>query len=173
MYGYRTKHAILETYIFWLHSREKNSSKEMPYGLLLENTYKRMGIINRNLKYIASTLIYLEFEDYFISPKAEKGDKKLLITEKGISAQAGDIFLIKQRETMWKAIMNISITLANIIVAITATWAIIRGNGELQKLKERLDILELKSQPSKGLPSPKILPLKICLPATKDSGKTK
>jgi len=135
MYGYRTKHKILAYYV----SQVKGVP---PPKIRLTKFSKSVKGVNENV--VATYLLDMKFEGYFNFydvPKPEN-DQDVEITYEGMAAFIGEHFLKKNRDLFWKGAMNISITLANIAVAIVAIIALTKDNSELRQLEDRLKRLE-------------------------------
>jgi hypothetical protein len=133
-----------------------NFSNKIEYKLLCEKADDNLGIGSKGLTYVKHTLFHLQLDGHFEFDKAENDSMPVQITPKGASHYTGRVFKIKQDEVFWKAFMNISITIANIIVAIVAVWALTKDGGELQQIKERLKILEAAQHKEVGITNPNI-----------------
>lgn len=149
MYGYRTKHAILKAYMDWqLNQVPVNLANKMSFNLLSinANTILKRGF--KNLDYVRHTITNMQLDGYFDEfGDVRDGNGEIInltvhISDKGLLDYSGRVFLIKQDEVFWKRIIDIVLTVANVIVAITAAWAIYNGNGESQRLEDRLKVLE-------------------------------
>ena len=167
MYGNRTKHKILGYYI---DEMLKAQVKIPPIKILFTTYSKNIKGINENK--VGTYLLNMKFEGYFTFYDYPN-DHLIEITNKGIEAYMGNYFLKQNNNIFWKYFMNISLTVANIVVAIAAILALTKDNDELPKLKERLLKLEAANTIIKVQANPNNQQTKNgYLPNTKDTLNT-
>lgn len=167
MNGLRTKHKILK---YYLSEIEKATIKVPPPKIDLLVYSKSVKGVSEND--VATNLLEMMYQRYVTFYPTGTGHQLVEITTKGIEAVIAESFIKKSNEIFWKAFMNISLTGANIVVAIAAVVALNANNGELQKLKDRLIILEGKVNQQQVKPNPKIEPSKNVQPVLLDTSKT-
>jgi hypothetical protein len=142
MYGYRIKHAILEGYMDrLLKDTPKDKQIDVNHFVKLREFSKSFN--GRKDGFVAQYIAHMTLEGYLTMKDipAEK-DMEVSITPRGMNAALSEIFKIKQHEFLWKAIMNILMTAATVIVATVASIALSKDTTKLKSLEERLRKLE-------------------------------
>jgi len=154
MYGYRAKHKILSGYLDrLLKDKKEDDPLDIKHFVLMRQFAKELG--GKKDGKIAQYITHMTLEGYLtLKDIPAKRDMEVSITTRGMSAALSEFYKIKQHDFFWKAAMNILMTVANIAVAVTAIWALTKGNGELQKLEERLRKIEGGLLPNKAATSP-------------------
>jgi hypothetical protein len=141
MYGYYTNHKILGAYIGW-QVRTKAAKDDL---LSMEELCSMFPKTKFDI--IAKSVMSLQLDGYLDYKKKDGSDKIwIAITQKGISAYTGRLFLRKHTECVWKIIIDIFITIANIIVAITAVWAILMTSDQSQDIEKLQEELKMQKQ---------------------------
>lgn len=154
MNGLRSKHKILK---FYLSEIEKAKVKVPPPKIDLILYSESIPGLNKDKT--ASYLFEMWHQGYFTFYPT--GTSQLVeITNKGLETVVGEHFLIKSREIFWKSFMNISLTTANIVVAIAAVIALNANNGEVQKLKDQVREIEARVPKETAKASPNTEPNK-------------
>ena len=146
MYGYKTRHLILDAFM------KKQHEHGEPTSILKTSSKGFIKSFKKRQNKIEGYVVCLADEGYLKFHPTDTSDLLLSITKEGVSARAGEYFKIKHREALWKSIMNITITISNAIVAAAAIWALTKDSGEVQRIEERVKILEESGQ-TKGVKS--------------------
>jgi len=128
--------------------------KVPPPKILLTKYAKSVTGVNENV--VATLLLDMMFEGYFTFYNVPQHDQLIEITNHGMATFISDRLLRKNKEIFWKATMNISMTLANIAVAVVAIIALSKDNSELRQLKDRLLELEQRGDTTRETANPKI-----------------
>lgn len=143
MYGYRTKHKILKEYLSNLTKIAKNGEPNYDHFVFLKEFSRQLGKTEKKAGKVAQYLSNMALEGLFeLKNNVAKNDMQVTITSNGVNAALSETYTIKQNEFFWKAFMNITMTLANVAVAITAIWALTKETGESKILEERMKLLE-------------------------------
>lgn len=154
MYGYKTKQRIIDYYM-----KEMLAKKPItpPVQLSLRDMATKIPGTDENKA--ATYILEMKFEGYFDFID-QLNDQLVTITPKGLEVGTTKYFERKYKEVLWRSVMNISITAANIIVAIAAIIALWvssdKENERLRKAEDRLQAIEQTDNKAKGITSPKI-----------------
>jgi hypothetical protein len=141
MYGYRTKHKLLETYLKTASIAGKDGEINPNHSLMMRDFCKKAA--GKKEALAAQNLLNMSFEGYFkFLHDAPKDNMRITITALGINAGVGEYFKIKQHEFIWKAAMNILMTASTVVVAIIAAIALSKDIDQTKALEERIKKLE-------------------------------
>jgi len=160
MYGYKTKHAILQAYVKWqFEQKPVDLLNKMSFNLLYINANIILKGKFKNLDFVRVSLVNMELEGYFeFSDPRDSNDKVtgllVHITKKGYSAFTGRLFLEKQSEIFWKRFIEILLTSCNAILDFGVIYSIIVTNTELSKLKEELKSVKEMMQSKQVVTNP-------------------
>jgi hypothetical protein len=151
MYGNITKRLILDTYMKE-HDRVPNRDTllKMPSNDFMElfKPDKRKDVD----RYIA----VLRHEGYVAVEKKSDGTLLIKITDAGLSAQGARLFKIKQDDLIIKGVINFLMTASTVAVAIITTITLLRGDKQIDKLRQELEQLRSAQSKSQVTTSPNI-----------------
>ena len=138
MYGHKTKHKILTTFIQWQVRHPNNSQATLEFETLHKMTK------GSTVDQFSKSCIYLECEGYLkfeytpLSKNVWVG-----ITEKGISAWMESYFLSKHDEIFYRRLIDVGLVVFNGIIALVAIIALNRGNSnDLKHIEDRITLIE-------------------------------
>ena len=168
MYGYRTKHKLLETYL----KSALKSDGQIPLDHFVKMRAFCKQVAGKKDGLAAQFLLHLSLEGCFeLTDIPKEHDMKVTITNKGINLGMSEYFRIKQHEFLWKAIMNILMTAATVAVAIVTIITLTKDITQLKSLEERLKRIEQLPKENREAASPNKADLQNSSPTKpKDSG---
>jgi hypothetical protein len=159
MYGYKTSHVILVTYLNWQMSTMNITPRPTIDVVELGNI-----ISKKNGFKIGQYIVYLEAEGYFKFIMNEQGGHTIEFTEKGVSAATGSYFRIKQHRLVWTIVMNVLMTVCTIAVAIATIITLLSVEPRIKQLEKEQQRLEQSKKELQGAANPNTLPQKMSVP---------
>lgn len=137
MYGYRTNHKILTSYLNWQIENLNTFPKPTLDVVSLANRVRK-----KKNTIIGQYIVYLESEGFFKFEMVDAKNHVIEITDKGVSASTGNYFKIKQDIVFWKGLFNLLMVGSTLAIAITTIITLLSVEPRIKQIEKELEQLK-------------------------------